>query len=230
MFASQLIILVSKELFIKDPTTSTLGKKILQNGVNLLYELGLEEFTFKKLASDIGTTESTIYRYFESKNQFLFYLFNYYWSWMEYRLSFTVANIDDKEVKLRRAIKLIAETNQNDLSTPYIDEGILQQVLILESSKTFLSKKVDEENKLGYFKQYKKFVSKLSEIVLDLNPNYPYSHSLVSTIIESLLHQRFFTKHLPSLSDNISEDDKIEDFFFQMAIHSILNYQKNEKK
>ncbi|MFN5416340.1 MAG: hypothetical protein ACK5B9_04735 [Flavobacteriia bacterium] len=56
MIVSQLNILVSKELFIKDPTSSDLGKNILFKGLNLLFELGLEEFTFKKLSKEIGTT------------------------------------------------------------------------------------------------------------------------------------------------------------------------------
>lgn len=229
MMVSQLNILVAKDLFIKDPTSSELGKKILLDGLQLLFEVGLEEFTFKKLAQKIKTTESTIYRYFESKNQFLFYLFNYYWSWMEYQLQMSVANITDPRLQLRNAIKLIAKTSINDPSTPFIDESVLQKVLMIESSKTFLSKKVDEENKLGYFKQYKQFVGKLSRIVLKINPIFPYSHTLISTVIESLFHQRFFTKHLPSLSDNVSEDEKLEDFFYQMSIHTILNYKKNGK-
>lgn len=229
MIVSQLNILVSKELYIKDPTSSDLGKSILFKGLNLLFELGLEEFTFKKLGKEIGTTESTIYRYFESKNQFLFYLFNYYWSWMEYQLNLSVANIEDGKIQLKNAIKLISKTNANDPATPFIDESILQQMLMVESSKTFFTKKVDEENKLGYFKQYKQFVKKMSDIVVEINPTYPYSHALVTTIIESLFHQRFFAQHLPSLSDDVSKDENLEDFFFQMAIQTILNYNKNGK-
>jgi AcrR family transcriptional regulator len=226
---SQLNIILSKDLYIKDPTSSDLGRKILIEGLNLLFEIGLEGFTFKKLATKIETTESTIYRYFDSKNQFLFYLFNYYWSWMEIQLQMSIANIINPKVKLKNAIKLIAKTSKNDCSTPYIDEGILQKVLMIESSKIFLTKKVDEENNLGFFKHYKQFVQLISEVVLEINPKFPYSHTLVSTVIESLFHQRFFVQHLPSLSDNVANDVKLEDFFYQMSIHTILNYKKNGK-
>jgi AcrR family transcriptional regulator len=229
MFHSGLTILVANDLYVKDPTSSDLGKKILNDGLHLLDEIGLEEFTFKKLAKIIKTTESTIYRYFESKNQFLFYLFNYYWSWMEYQLHLSIANIEDAKLKLRNCIRLITRTAENDARTPFINENLLQRVLMLELSKTFLSKKVDEENKLGHYKQYKKFVNHLSQLVLELNPNYPYPHTIISTVIESLFHQRFFAKHLPSLTDNLAEDEKLEDFFFQMLIHTILNYKKNAK-
>ena len=68
---SQLSIIVSKELYIKDPISSELGEKILAQGLILMHEIGLEDFNFKKLSQKINSTESTIYRYFESKNQFL---------------------------------------------------------------------------------------------------------------------------------------------------------------
>ncbi|MFN5416339.1 MAG: hypothetical protein ACK5B9_04730 [Flavobacteriia bacterium] len=148
---------------------------------------------------------------------------------MEYQLNLSIANIEDGKIQLKKAVKLISKTNTNDPATPYIDESILQQMLMVESSKTFFTKKVDEENKLGYFKQYKQFVKKMSDIVASINPTYPYSHALTTTIIESLFHQRFFAQHLPSLSDDVSEDEKIEDFFYQMAIQTILNYKKNGK-
>jgi AcrR family transcriptional regulator len=221
---SQLNILISKEFYIKDPLSSELGKKILSDGLDLMLEIGLEDFTFKKLAQKIGTTESTIYRYFENKNQFLFYLFNYYWSWMEYRLLLSITNIDNPLEKLKRAIKMLTNSSDYELTTLFINEAVLQEVITIEFSKTFLSKKVDEENKLGYFKQYKKFVNDLSEIVLQINPKYPYSHALVSTILESVFHQRFFTVHLPKLSDKISDDDRLNDFIFQLSSQAILNY------
>jgi AcrR family transcriptional regulator len=226
---TKLSIIVAEDLYIKDPTSSELGKKILNQSLILLDEIGLEEFTFKKLAKKIETTESTIYRYFENKNQLLFYFFNYYWSWMEYQLFLSIANINDPKIKLFNSIKLITKTLENDVNTPYINEYILQKVLNIELSKTFLSKKVDIENKLGHFKQYKQFVSQLSKIVLEINPKFPYPNTIISTVIESLFHQRFFSIHLPKLSDNLSEDEKLADFFYQMIIHTTLNYKKNGK-
>ena len=226
---SQLSIIVSKELYIKDPISSELGEKILSQGLILMHEIGLEDFNFKKLSQKINSTESTIYRYFESKNQFLFYLFNYYWSWMDYKLALAVANIEDPKTRLKKAINLVTKTVDDDLSTNYINENLLQQVIMVESSKTFLSKKVDEENKLGYFKLYKNFITNLSTILLEINPRYPYYSSLVSTINESVFHQRFFSQHLPKLTNNISQDEQLEDFFFQLCLQTITNYNENGK-
>jgi AcrR family transcriptional regulator len=220
-----ILVQVNKEFFVKDPSSTELGKNILNNGLLLLSELGLEDFTFKKLAQKIGTTESTIYRYFENKNQLLFYLFNYYWSWMEYQLNLAITNIENSKLKLSRAIKLITKTIENDSDSSYLDLERLQEVIILESSKTFLSKKVDLENKMGYFHQYKQFVDHLSKLVLEINADYPYSHALMSTIIESSFHQRFFAEHLPKLTDKVSSDENLEDFFNQLALQTITNYK-----
>ena len=185
MQQSVLQIPVQEALFLKDPTSSTVGKSILEHGLILLSEIGLEDFTFKKLAAKISSTESTIYRYFENKHQFLSYLFNFYWAWMDVNIVFATTNIDDPKERLRRIIGLITKKVSNDVRTPFIDEALLQDVIALESSKTFLSKKVDEENQAGYFLQYKKLVDRISAVIIEINPSYPYPNALVSTILES---------------------------------------------
>ena len=58
-------ITVNPRLTLKDPLSSEIGNRILREGLKLMNELGFEAFTFKKLAQDIGSTEATIYRYFE---------------------------------------------------------------------------------------------------------------------------------------------------------------------
>jgi AcrR family transcriptional regulator len=225
MIIGRIQIVIPNDFYVKDPISSELGKRILTEGLELMVEIGLEEFTFKKLSVRISTTESSIYRYFESKNQFLFYLFNYYWSWMEYHLLLTTTNIECPEEKLKRAIRLITMTIQENNSDESIQIPVLQELIMLESSKTFLSKKVDKENKLGYFKEYKLFIHKISSIASEINPQYPYPQALMSTIIESSLHQRFFTRHLPNLTNDVSDDNKLEDFFFQLAIHTLKNHK-----
>ena len=65
---------VHEKLYLKDPLSSELGKKIVKHGVAMIESLGFEEFTFKKLGAEIQSNESSIYRYFESKHQLLLYL------------------------------------------------------------------------------------------------------------------------------------------------------------
>jgi AcrR family transcriptional regulator len=226
MTNSLLHIAVSDNLYLKDPTTTNIGKSILSEGLILLGEIGLEEFTFKKLASKIQTTESTIYRYFESKHQFLFYLFNFYWAWMEIGIVISITNIECPKERLKRIINKLTQVVVNDVRTPFIDESILQQVISFESSKTFLTKKVDEENKLGYFYQYKNLVDRISKIILEINPSYPYGNALITTIIESSFHQRFFGEHLPRLTNDLNNETKLNDFLMNLCFNTIENYGK----
>ncbi len=221
MQQSVLQIPVQEALFLKDPTSSTVGKSILEHGLILLSEIGLEDFTFKKLAAKISSTESTIYRYFENKHQFLSYLFNFYWAWMDVNIAFTTTNIEDPKERLRRIIRLITKKVSNDLRTPFIDEALLQDVIALESSKTFLSKKVDEENQAGYFLQYKKLVDRISAVIIEINPSYPYPNALVSTILESSFHQRYFGNHLPRLTNEMHIDSRLEDFLLDLCLKTI---------
>lgn len=44
--------------------------------------LGLEAFTFKKLAERIGSTEVTVYNYFANKQRLLQYYYQVYWLWL----------------------------------------------------------------------------------------------------------------------------------------------------
>ena len=221
MQQSVLQIPVQEALFLKDPTSSTVGKSILEHGLILLSEIGLEDFTFKKLAAKIASTESTIYRYFENKHQFLSYLFNFYWAWMDVNIAFATTNIDDPKERLRRIIGLITKKVSNDVRTPFIDEALLQDVIALESSKTFLSKKVDEENQAGYFLQYKKLVDRISAVIIEINPSYPYPNALVSTILESSFHQRYFGNHLPRLTNEMHIETRLEEFLLDLCLKTI---------
>jgi AcrR family transcriptional regulator len=56
-------------LFIKDPQSTPTGRKILSHAIPLMLEIGLESFTFKKLAERMGASEITMYRYFENKHK-----------------------------------------------------------------------------------------------------------------------------------------------------------------
>jgi hypothetical protein len=102
----------------------------------------------------------------------------------------------------------------------------LQQVIAIESSKTFLTKKVDNENKTGYFRQYKKLVDRISNVISDINPNYPYPNALVTTIIESSFHQRFFGEHLPRLTNELHNQLNLNDFLTNLCFNTIENYGK----
>lgn len=220
---SNINIKVNENLFLKNPESSVLGKKILKEGIPLIDELGFDDFTFKKLAKVIDSTEASIYRYFENKHKFLLYLNSWYWAWMEYKLLFVTTNVDCPIDRLKRTIKLLTEEVIEDGNIPHINERLLSHILIAESSKAYSTKMVDDENSIGAFSSYKRMVQRGSDIVLEIKPDFKYPHMLLSTVIEGSHHQRFFSEHLPKLTDMVEGEDAITTFYTKLTLQAIDN-------
>jgi hypothetical protein len=213
---SNLKIQVNEKIYVKDPETSALGKKIVVQSILLIHEIGFDNFTFKKLGEKIKSNESSIYRYFENKHKLLVYLSSWYWSWMEYKLVFATTNILDPKEKLRKAITIVTEKITDDQSTLYVNESILNKIIISEFTKTFHTKEIDQENKEGFFLIYKRVINRIVAIVNEVNPAYPFSKSLISTIVEGSLHQHFLTDHLKTITD-CNDSASTTDFYQNLA-------------
>jgi AcrR family transcriptional regulator len=198
---SNIQIKINDKIYVKDPETSTLGKKIIEQSILLIDEIGFEEFTFKKLGEKIQSNESSIYRYFENKHKLLLYLSSWYWSWIEYRLVFGTMNINDSEKKLLKAITIVTEKIEDDLTTTHINESILSKIIISEFSKTLHTKEVDEENKEGFFLIYKRVIQRLANSILEMQPEYPFAKCLASTIVEGALHQHYSRLHFKTITE-----------------------------
>ncbi|CAL2085546.1 TetR/AcrR family transcriptional regulator [Tenacibaculum sp. 190524A02b] len=197
---SNIKIDIPEGIYIKDPESSSLGKKIISNSIILIEEIGFERFNFKKLGTSIGSNESSIYRYFESKHHLLIYLTAWYWGWLEYLLVIETYSISNSKDKLIKAIEIVTRTTKQDNNYGHINEILLNKIVINENSKSYLTKDVDNENKEGFFLPYKRVVRRLSEIILAYNNNYKYALSLASTLTESGLHQHFIKLHFPSIT------------------------------
>nr|WP_315160256.1 TetR/AcrR family transcriptional regulator [uncultured Flavobacterium sp.] len=213
---SNLKIQVNEKIYVKDPETSALGKKIIEQSILLIDEIGFDNFTFKKLGEKISSNESSLYRYFENKHKLLVYLSSWYWSWMEYKLVFATNNITDPKEKLRKAITIITEKVEDDNSTEHINEAILNKIIIAEFTKTLHTKEVDQENKEGFFQIYKRVINRIVTVVNEVNPNYPYAKSLISTIVEGSLHQHFLTEHLTTITD-CNDSVSITQFYLNLT-------------
>ena len=100
---SNIKISVPDKIFIKDPESTKLGKRIIEHSILLIDEIGFDSFTFKKLGKQIGSNESSIYRYFDSKHKLLLYLTSWYWAWIEYQLVFATHNISDPKEKIKKS-------------------------------------------------------------------------------------------------------------------------------
>jgi AcrR family transcriptional regulator len=219
---SNIKIEIPEKIFIKDPESSDLGKRIIEKSILLINEIGFELFTFKKLGNEIDSNESSIYRYFENKHKLLVYLFSWYWGWIEYRLVFETHHLKNSTEKLYTAIRVLTQTIKEDSNFSHINELRLHQIMIKENSKTYLTNLVDTENAEGYFLIYKRVVQRLSEMVLEEKPNYEFALSLSSTIVEGALHQHFLKTHFKSITDCDAEE-KRPSLFFTELVQSILS-------
>ena len=220
----QLSFKVNEHIYLRDPESSELGKQIVKNAIDLIYELGFEHFTFKKLAAKMSTTEASIYRYFENKHRLLLYILNWYWSYMEFLVDFTIQNIQDPKEKLTKIINLFTKSLPESVGQLDYNKSFLNQIVLSESSKVYLIKEVKEINSFQVFKPYKDLCNKISEVMLSLNPSYIYSRSLSSTLIETAHSQQYFSKNLPRLTDvsNEKEEEFVFNFLNQL-VFSALN-------
>ena len=217
---SNLKIAVPDKIYIKDPESSNLGKRIIEYSILLIHDIGFDNFTFKKLGTKIGSNESSIYRYFESKHKLLLYLTSWYWAWIEYQMVFSTHNISDKEEQLLKAIEIVTRTIKQDQAFSHVDEVRLNQIIINEYSKSYLTKEVDSENKEGYFVVYKRIITRIAEMISNIDKTYKFPHSLASTIVDGALHQHFLKDHFSSITDCSNKKTPTE-FFKDLALKAL---------
>jgi len=215
---------INDKVFTKDPSTSDLGKKIIQHSIKLIDELGFESFTFAKLSDEIKCTEASIYRYFDNKHRLLTYHLTWYWTWLEYRIALATANIESPEQRLKIALLLLTSPLAQEPRIPQVDESALYRIVIAESQKVYLTKHVDEENKIGLFFSYKRLCKKVAGIVREINPDYRFPTALISTVVESSYDQRYFARHLPSLTEiPVDKEDGITEYLSELVFKVINN-------
>lgn len=192
---------INENIYLRDPLQTDLGKKIIGHAIVLLDEVGFEELNFKKLANLMGSTEASIYRYFENKYKLLAYLVAWYWDLMHFMLLIDIRNIDDNKKKLQKAVETLVNSLNNSTTPSYIDQERLHNIVVENATKVYHTKKVDALNKEGFFLNYKKIVKKLSEIILEIDPKFKYPKALATNIIEQSLNNEYYLDHLPGLTD-----------------------------
>lgn len=195
---------INEHLYLRNPESSEIGKSIIKNAINLVYEIGFEQFTFKKLAQKVECTEATIYRYFSSKHKLLTYILNWYWNYLEFVAKMRLQQITDSTAKLKLILEIITHSDGYSSEIQEYDLQKLHRIVISESSKSYLVKEVDEINKELVFNPLKSLCQFIGEIVLEINPKFAYPKSLSSTLMETAHDQQFFSEHLPKLTDNKS--------------------------
>ena len=212
-------ISLNEGLYLRDPQATTLGQKIIKHSILMMDELGFEAFNFKKLAQRMESTEASVYRYFENKHFLLLYLVSWYWEWVSYLIDIHTLNIEDPKRKLKIIIDTFVYASKENPSIEYVNESVLHRLIIAEGSKAYHTKEVDSENTEGFFLNYKQLTEKVSKVILEIKPDFPYPHALASNLFEMANNHIYFAQHLPKLTDvkvkgeNYDEVEQMLEYF-----------------
>ena len=98
----------------------------------------------------------------------------------------------------------------------------MNKIIISESVKAYYTKDIDTENEKGFYKTYKRVVERVSDTILEINPSFKFPHMLISTVIEGAHHQKYFEKHIPSLTDVEDGENSIVQFYTDLVRKSII--------
>lgn len=209
--------------YLKDPQGSDLGIKIIKESIELMEEIGIEDFTFKKLSVRIESTEASVYRYFESKHQLLLYLYSWYWGWKMVEIDRATHFITTDFDKLITAMNLLIQQENKAAFSFSFSYKKLRNLIEKEGIKSFLTKKVDDENQIGAFDNYKKLVALLSSWVVATKNDFQYPNMLITTIIEGAHLQHFFGNHLQRLTNHSDTNDNVAEFYKELVQSLLLN-------
>ena len=214
-------------LFLRDPEGSELGRAILRHSVVQINALGLEDFTFKKLASAAGTTEASIYRYFENKHQLLTYILAWWWTWLDYQAAYRTNNIKEPAERVRIVIGLLTLQEKEQPDTGHMDLCRLFELSLSESSKAYLTCHVDEDSKQQLFKPYEDLCLRIAGMFREINKAYRHPRSLASTVLEMAHLLLYFRRHLPSLTDYAgAKNQKEVAAFLESMVFATLGIRK----
>ena len=204
-------ISLNGRLYLRDPQQTTLGQRIIKQSILLIDEVGFEAFNFKKLAKAMASTEASVYRYFENKHFLLIYLVSWYWEWVNYLIDINVMNIEDPKRRLKIIIQTLIYASKDNPSIEYVNESILHRLVIAEGTKAYHTKEVDKENTEGFFLNYKNLCEKVADVISEINPQFPYPHTLASNLFEMANNHIYFAQHLPRLTDVTVKNDNFEE-------------------
>ena len=194
-------------LALRDVNSPT-GGRILHEGIVLMDELGLEAFTFKKLAERIGSTEVTVYNYFANKQRLLQYYYQVYWLWLAMHCEQEGRQLKDPYARLCGDIRVLCGLWSTAHRAGQFDPQLLRKLVVNEGAKSFLHKNVDSDNELMLFKPYKDLCGHIASEVKACAPRLRTARSFATTLVEMSHSLEFAMEHLPALTELSTKQDR----------------------
>ncbi|MBK9274003.1 MAG: TetR/AcrR family transcriptional regulator [Flavobacteriales bacterium] len=209
-------------LSLKDPESTGLGLRVLEEGLGLMNELGLEAFTFRKLADRMGSTEVTLYKYFPNKQRLLQYYYQLYWLWLRQVCGRIAERAHDPREALEDIVEAICGVWPRPLPPLQLDPHALRRLVIEEGMKSYLHKNVDDDNARRLFLPYKELSAFMAERLVACRADVPWPRSFATTVIEMAHSLPFAMEHLPSLTELSSRKDLKQ--LAQHLLHRTITY------
>lgn len=209
-------------LYLKDPESTDIGRALLGHGLDLILELGLEAFTFRKLAQRVGTTEVTVYKYFANKQRLLQYYFQLYWLWLRQVGLQEVERTSDPREVLAHVLEVLCGVWPKALPPLQLDPAGLRKLVIAEGMKSYLHKNVDDDNARRLFHPYKELSAFVAARLVACRADVPWPRSFATTVIEMAHSLPFLMEHLPSLTELSSRKDLKQ--LAQHLLHRTITY------
>jgi len=215
---------LNENLYLRNPEQTQAGQTIITAGLELFLDLGFESVTFKKLGEQAGITEATIYKYFNNKHRLLQYYFDLYWVWVKEVSKIRLINTSDPSKQLHEHLQLLSGIWPEQVLGTQVDPKLLRKLVITEGFKSFLNKKVDEDNKLHLFKPYKDYCSYLADCLTSINPKYSHSRTLATTLIEMAHSLEFYCQHLPAMTNlpSLNHSKEMMSFLVSLSDSQLL--------
>jgi AcrR family transcriptional regulator len=187
-------------LYLKNPESSDLGKRILIEAASFIGSNGIDEFNFLKLAKKVGCTEATVYRYFHNKQQLVQYLLNIYWGSICVEIEYSTRQIKSARKKLKTAIEILSSPHPENFTDNKLAAAVVS-VVMSEGVRIHLRPQLDDEIKAGNFKYYSTLLDQFESLISESMPNYPFSRSLASTLIDTAMLQMLYISRYNNFTD-----------------------------
>ncbi|MGL5890721.1 MAG: TetR/AcrR family transcriptional regulator, partial [Bacteroidia bacterium] len=191
-------IVVDDSLYLRDPQETELGRRLLSVAVEMIGQMGIEDFTFSKLARKSSSTEASVYRYFHNKHELLGYLVAWYWSWLDYQVSFRINNITDPVHRLEIILGVLAGSTSGNNITPFMNEELLHRLVVSESGKLQLA---GEHTAARAYAHQEIFTRRIADSITRVHAVYKYPKALASLLIQQSHQQRWYADHFPELTE-----------------------------
>lgn len=215
----------NENFFLRNPESTELGRTIVFRSIQMVAQLGIEQFTFKKLAQEINSNEASIYRYFENKHKLLIYLISIYWDILNIKIRFNTQNLPRPSDKIHKLLDVLTGVVHAEPAINNVDTASLHEIVVSESAKAYLTKNIENEMREGLFLSYEKVVLTIAKLFQEANPDYEFPKAMAINLLETTYEQLFFSLHLNSLTELKEEElnSSTVKRFLQSIIFPVLN-------